>query len=250
LQKNTLDNTIYKMSLYTSDVVGDMLAEGSYSMFHLQSDEVKVMERMSTRNARRKISLPSPLPGIREIQDTEVTGKLVQCQSNIPIRKKSVLVNGLQKIDENFEQSKKDSVKSYNPSLTAGLDKCKDMKQKAQRRFSLTENYQVFPNLDPNKKCLGQSNINQDDLDEIPKEKYRSKSEEEKLEENGDFDDEILLLPSYVLSLDGDTVENSLHPLLSLDKPPVSGDRQWEVRQASEQERTVWIFKGWNIRNI
>jgi len=271
------------MSLYTSDLVGDMLAEGRYTMFHLQSDEVKVLERMSLRNARRKISLPSPLPGIREIAGTNqqcpsvlrslngnsehqekvtkfnkgfINEKIEEFIDNVdiecPIEKTHGDTNTCLNTDKNnlwmevFFGENYDKTKEDNTHIQNSGDLCKDIREEAKRRYSVTDHYHKFPYLDHSKKCLGRSDINKSYV----KETHEDLADYENGEDMSDLNDEILLLPSHILGLDSEIVESSLDLVLTVDKSLISGDRQWKVRQASEQARTVWIFEDTCVRNI
>jgi len=60
------------MSLYNSDFLSELVEDTPCSLFLLQQDEVRVMDRMSTRVARRKVSLPSRLPEILEINNNSL----------------------------------------------------------------------------------------------------------------------------------------------------------------------------------
>jgi len=225
------------MSLYTSDHMSDILSKKDYSMFHLQNYEVKVMERMSTRNARRKISLPSPLPGILELEDTPPIFQSNQCHDKRQLE--CISENQQKHLQQTPVQTSPLKDKPLNRKETSFITIPKnnrDIKQKAQRRFSVTDHYPIFPYLDPNKKCVGKSDINQEYTNNINDAKcITNRNKKEEIEDFDDLDDEILLLPDYILSLDSEAVETSLDPLLSVDNSLVSGDSQWKVRHQSKQ---------------
>merc|ERR1712025_1555445 len=207
---------------------------------------------MSTRNARRKISLPSPLPGILELEDTQPIFQSNQCHDKRQLE--SISENQQKNLHQNAVKTSSLKGKPLNKKEASFISVPKnssEIKQKAQRRFSVTDHYPIFPYLDPNKKCLGKSDINQEYDNKIHDGRIiKNRDKKEDIEEYDDLDDEILLLPDYVLSLDSEAVETSLDPLLSVDKSVVSRDSQWQVRQESEQARTIWIIKDWNLRNI
>jgi len=68
LHENNGVSKIIKMALYNTEFMEDLIAEAPCSTFLLQKDEVRVLDRMSTRAARRKISLPTRLSDINEVE--------------------------------------------------------------------------------------------------------------------------------------------------------------------------------------
>ena len=57
---------IPKMPLYSSDYIEDLLTEKPIQSFALQSDEIRVIERLHHQTSQRKISFPSRMNSIDE----------------------------------------------------------------------------------------------------------------------------------------------------------------------------------------